>query len=98
MRTNRGANREDVSKRRDGRSGIRDAQQDPKGTDMTNEERDMITQFIARVGGAPAGGQTEPVGRLGAGDDAARAAAGGSGGERADHARPSSATPRRRTA
>lgn len=24
---------------------------------MTNEERDMISQFIARVGGAPGGGQ-----------------------------------------
>jgi hypothetical protein len=31
------------------------ATQDPEGTDMTNEERDMISQFIGRVGGTPAG-------------------------------------------
>ena len=29
---------------------------------MTNEERDMITQFIGRVGGAPAGGQVSQWG------------------------------------
>ena len=29
---------------------------------MTNEERDMITQFISRVGGAPAGGQVSQWG------------------------------------
>ena len=29
---------------------------------MTNEERDMITQFIGRVGGAPAGGQASQWG------------------------------------
>ncbi|HTW68678.1 MAG TPA: DUF2076 family protein [Acetobacteraceae bacterium] len=29
---------------------------------MTNEERDIITQFIARVGGAPAGGQAAQFG------------------------------------
>src|SRR5580704_10214376 len=26
---------------------------DPSGTDMTNEERDIISQFVARIGGAP---------------------------------------------
>ena len=49
---------------------------------MTNEERDIISQFITRVGGAPAGGQPEPVRRLGARHGAARAAAGGPGGGR----------------
>ena len=29
---------------------------------MTNEERDIITQFVGRVGGAPGGGQTSPFG------------------------------------
>lgn len=28
---------------------------------MTNEERDLITRFVARIGGAPAGGFTAPV-------------------------------------
>ena len=40
----------------------RPPRQDPKGTEMTNEERDMITQFITRVGGAPAGGQANLLG------------------------------------
>ena len=31
---------------------------------MTNEERDIINQFIARVGGAPARRPAEPVRRL----------------------------------
>ena len=49
---------------------------------MTNEERDIITQFIARVGGAQR--RTAVVRRLGAGDHDAGAAAGRSRGRPAD--------------
>jgi hypothetical protein len=36
----------------------------PEGTDMTNEERDIITQFIARVGGAQPAQPSQPGGSV----------------------------------